>query len=427
MALCAFWLASSAFHAKAEQKSPDIVVEPSDPIVLGDKVHFAAKGLEPGKKVTLKSAMADRLGRIWRAAADFTVPESGVVDPAVLESKGGTYAGIDPWGLFWSMALTHEKQEEKEEGEGRKNVVRLSLHDGDRTLAEREIIRWIRKPGIETVRTKEQGFVSIFFKPSGTKPRPGVVLFGGSEGGIGFTLEAQLLASKGFATMALAYFKEAGLPDHLEKVPLEYCLKAISWMKSQPSVEDSRLAVIGASKGGELALLLASLCKDIKAVVAYVPSSVVFQSIRPGWPRTSSWTLEGKEIPFVPYKYSPEFFRTQKLVILYRNSLTDTEAVKCAIIRVEDTKGPVLLISGKEDTMWPSTEMSDQVLKRLKSKAFPFKHEHLSYDDAGHLIAGPGGLPGRGSNFYGGTVKGVSRARAQGWLRLLEFLAEHLG
>ena len=96
------------------------------------------------------------------------------------------------------------------------------------------------------------------------------------------------------------------LPARLEGIPLEYFRSAIEWLRSQPSVEPSKIGVVGTSKGGEAALLVSATYREICAVVAYSPSHVVFQGINEAWSDASasksSWTLDGKPVPFVPFR-----------------------------------------------------------------------------------------------------------------------------
>jgi dienelactone hydrolase len=51
-------------------------------------------------------------------------------------------------------------------------------------------------------------------------------------------------------------------------------------LKRHPMVDAVRVAAVGNSKGGELALLLgATYPQDVKAVVGYAPSAVVWEGI----------------------------------------------------------------------------------------------------------------------------------------------------
>ena len=65
-------------------------------------------------------------------------------------------------------------------------------------------------------------------------PRPAVLVLGGSEGGLSRNPTAELLASHGYDTLQLAYFGERGLPAELERIPLEYFVRALHWLAARP-------------------------------------------------------------------------------------------------------------------------------------------------------------------------------------------------
>ena len=51
--------------------------------------------------------------------------------------------------------------------------------------------------------------------------RTAVLVFGGSEGGLATSLLAARFAADGYPALALAYFREPGLPQTLTNIPLE--------------------------------------------------------------------------------------------------------------------------------------------------------------------------------------------------------------
>lgn len=57
-----------------------------------------------------------------------------------------------------------------------------------------------------------------------------------------------------------------------------------------------------------------------------------------------------------------------------------------AVIQVENITGPILLISSKMDTMWPSESAAKRIMERLREHDFPFPYRHLSYDYGSHLF-----------------------------------------
>src|SRR4029453_4157211 len=100
----------------------------------------------------------------------------------------------------------------------------------------------------------------------------------------------------------LAYFTVVGFPPELLNIPLEYFESALAWLKTQTELNLDRLAISGTSRGGELALLLASRYPEFKAVVASVPSGYLWGAVSV-LPETDdpnafpSWTHGGQGLP----------------------------------------------------------------------------------------------------------------------------------
>jgi dienelactone hydrolase len=231
---------------------------------------------------------------------------------------------------------------------------------------------------------------------------------------------AEILARRGFVAMAVAYVGVEGLPTELERVPLEYVEHALTWLRLQPDVDPERVGVGGVSKGSELALLIASLRPEIHAVAAFAPSGVVFQSIATGWPRTSSWTYRGREIPFVPYG---SVTNPKSTAELYEIGLQQTDLLERATIAVERINGPILLLSGKADNLWPSTRLADMVITRLREKRFAHAYEHIAYPEAGHLISS---IRAEDVTRRGGTNEGNRKAQQDGQRRFVSFFEQNL-
>ena len=259
-----------------------------------------------------------------------------------------------------------------------------------------------------------------------TASRGAIIVLGGSEGGLGGSSRmARRLATEGFDAIAVSYFGEPGQAEKLDLVPIEPVDRALAWLNARPGTSEP-VAVVGVSKGGELALLVASRNPEIAAVIAAVPSNVVWAGIdRSGGPVGSSWTADGQPIPHVPYDFSHGF---TGIFNLYRDSLPGASPE--AEIPVERIAGPILLVSGQADTLWPSTEMANRVQARLQAHGFTHPVEHLAYPDAGHAVFGApvrADAPGlQNLTFVGGTVEGLVAARADLWPRVIAFLKTSL-
>ncbi len=282
----------------------------------------------------------------------------------------------------------------------------------------------------------ENGLVAAFMTPMSGGPHPVIVVLGGSEGGTDLVRGVGLeFARQGYAVLALSYFGAPGLPATAEEIPLEYFDRAIAWVARQPEVDPARMGIFGISKGGEAALLVGSRSPQLRAVAAGVPSNLVWQGIpaRFDVPPTSTWSLRGVPTPYLPYDPTVRFDFTrymESIYAMYAGALPMAEAHPDAIIPVERINGPVLLISGRDDAMWPSSAMSDMVVARLQAKAFGHPVEHLAYADAGHAVSSPPALPntsGYPDEAAGGTAAGNAAGRADMWRRLMRFFDTAFG
>lgn len=282
-------------------------------------------------------------------------------------------------------------------------------------------------PAPPTVEVRDAGLVADYFAADPATASPGaIIVLGGSEGGLGGSRNlARRLAAAGFDAIAVSYFGEAGQSSRLDQVPIEPVTRAREWLEARPGPGEA-IAVLGVSKGGELALLTASRDPAIKAVVAAVPSHVVWQGIdMQGGMTGSSWTAGGVPLPYVPYDLSNGFISVHAL---YAGSLASAPAE--AEIPVEQIAGPVLLVSGQADTLWPSTEMANRVEQRLRANNFPHGVTHLAYPGAGHAVFGApvrADTPGLERVLsVGGTIDGLVAARADVWPRAIAFLKDAL-
>jgi pimeloyl-ACP methyl ester carboxylesterase len=151
----------------------------------------------------------------------------------------------------------------------------------------------------------------------------------------------------------------------------------------------------------------------------------------------SAWSYQGSPVPFV----TPSGTRVNADLALVGTpgflAGLRNPAVERATIAVERINGPVLLASGQDDQLWPSTEFSDRVMERLRAYGHAFADRHLSYPEAGHDVGrGVPNLalvdltttnPTNGARYaHGGTLAGTARALEDSWPRVLQFLHDAL-
>jgi dienelactone hydrolase len=279
-------------------------------------------------------------------------------------------------------------------------------------------------------KVREGGLVATYLRPKGNEVRPALIVVGGSQGGLPESL-AYKFAEQGWATLAVAYFGTEGLPPSLANIPIEYGDRAIAWLQRQPLVDTRVLGIVGLSRGTEFALLLAVRNPAVKRVVAYTPSHVVWGPVGSGFdPAVSAWSDGGHALPYVPQARPPDYAAKP-----YRGTpdflfdLRQTSAVLAAAIPVEKIQGAILLLSGDDDQVWPSTFMARQIMRRLEARHHSPPFEHLSFAGAGHLLSpdsNPSLLVARHPTgvelAFGGTERENREAQAKAWVAVLDFL-----
>jgi dienelactone hydrolase len=256
----------------------------------------------------------------------------------------------------------------------------------------------------------------------------------GSGGGYPEEASARDLAKAGYPVFAVAYFRDRdGNPPELDqkqlrRVPLEYLFKALDWLEARPEVRPDHIAVMGESRGAELALMVGSLRPDVAGVIAYSPQELRWAAVGGG---DAAWTLNGVPLPYAEGVYNRATPMSQFTDILDG----PVEVRRAAAIEVERIHGAVLLISSRADAMSPSARMADDIEARLRANGFSYRIENVQYEDASHLLMGfgpamtelpvyePGTKRIRFTMHFGGTAAGTEAARNAGWARVKGFLA----
>jgi dienelactone hydrolase len=404
----------------AETSRPQIIITPGE-AMMDQKVTIRLQNFIPDQVVTLHTRLSYQ-GNQWSSKATYQVNSRGIIDLGSQPSLGGSYKGVEPMGLFWSLAPVEEKL-----GERAANIMQITATINNHLIAAGEFLPILVKPGVVKKMVRSNGLVGTFYYPKESESCPGVIILDGPEGGLNET-QAATLAAHGYASLALAYSGIERLPRQLSKIPLEYFETAIHWLQSQDMVAKDKIGILGTSKGAELGLLLGANFPAIRTVVAYSPSAVVWQS--PDFSDktpASSWTYRGKQLPYVPFQNSLLSSLWSKTP--YKESLKNKDAVSRASIPVEKINGPVLLISGRDDQIWPSVAMAQSIMKRLKKNHHPYPDKHLSYPEAGHILKLfylPSTTFSTPKNNFGGTLKSNYQAGWDSWAKAVNFLDQTL-
>jgi dienelactone hydrolase len=399
------------------------------------RVHLT--GCPPGELVTVE-ATTDVEGSTYAANARFVADAAGSVDTSRAASVSGTYTGVDPFGLWWSgnpVALT--------EGPGLVAApirTRIRAETGEAT-GQAEFERLWLAPDATIAPIRDPGVCGLFARPAGSGPFPSVVAFAGSGGGMGPAATwAPILASHGFATLAIAYFGLPGLPEAMVGIEVEVVERAIRWLHERPDVRADPVALMGMSRGSELALWAASLLDPVAAVVAFAPSGVSWSGLDAGGPVDEpAWTFRSNPLPYAAIGDAAKTAATSgasgpvALKGAFEHVLAAPERFEQAVIPVEAAPCPMLFVSGDDDAMWPSGPMAEIAIDRARQHGTPYPTLHLHYRESGHICAGVPGTPiftevrhplTGGFYSFGGTRAGNAQARADSWPRVLAFLRD---
>lgn len=370
-------------------------VSAEPPVALWDApLRIAVSGLRAGGRTVLHASSRDATGTKFVSSTTVRADASGRL----------VLTGPASWKPLWSLRPPGVK-------EGTDFQYRIPAGGATITLsvdgAQTTIRRLTVAPGVRRVEIRRRFYGNYYEPASATTPRPAVLVFGGSEGRLFTTYIARLYASHGYPTLALAYFGEPGLPKNLVRVPLSYFATALRWLQRQQGVDPAKLAVEGISRGSEAAQLLGIHYPTlVHAVIALVPNDgaecgITRNTFEAGSSRCigAAWTFHGRVIPWGSGVFNPHPFSDERI------------------------NGPIFLDCGGYDQVGLSCPMAQAIVSRLRAHHFPHKVVFLDYPQAGH---GVGDLYPN-VPYYSGTSGQDSTsnnvAAADGWPKLLRFLA----
>lgn len=452
---------SLAWPTVAPAQAPVITATPAE-VLEGDPLEVVISNLAPGETVTVRASRVAPVypvgERVFRSQARFTADDDGRVSLSDEPLPGSSWDRADRAGLFWSMVADPRDGPEP----GRTTDARLLEGDslasgrvvleaeaGGRGVARSEVLIRPAAAGVTTTEIREPGVTGVFARSAGAQGQRAVIVLGGSEGGL-FTARAlaPLLASEGYAVLGVGYF-QGGEPElsslrpNLELVPLETLEAARDWLARQPGVDASSVAVVGVSKGAEMALLAGIAFDWVSVVAAFAPSHVAWEGVPPDddpWRDAgSSWTLRGEPLPFV--RWSQDAQRrgdaaraatgVSRLTEAHLESLVEfAEDIEPARLRIERSRAAIFLAAGSDDGMWPSTYAVEQLGKRLALRD-PGLISRIEIVATGHQILATGWSPTPMFNrptghLQGGDARLDAEAQAILWPRLLAFLERTL-
>ena len=262
----------------------------------------------------------------------------------------------------------------------------------------------------------------------------GAIELSGSTGGL-WESKASLLASHGFAALALAYLSYDNLPEHPSSMNMEYFEEAANWLSNHPKVLPHGIGVHANCYGSWVALLMASLgMYAVKAVVAISPVINAFPI---------PFRYKGKVSEILPFENNQKISTKEGCIWRYAipaiNEVSTPVSKYSPITPVENISCPVLLVFGTGDLNVNTDFATELIFKRLKDEGKEHLCFILRYPEAGHLIEPPytphcyssfAGITAKWSGdsylVWGGEMNAHAKAQEDAWPTILSFLRRNL-
>ncbi|XP_070781840.1 acyl-coenzyme A thioesterase 1 [Enoplosus armatus] len=394
---------------------------------LFDKlVQVKVEGLAPHKPVELRSKLVDDRGVTFKASALYKADETGEVDVCRAPSLGGSYTGVEPMGLFWAMAPETPHSKLLKKNVLSPSLVEIEALSGDtgELLTSETNERGYMTEGMKRIPVQEGRIRGVLFVPPGKGPFPGIVdlyTFGGRL----TEPRSSLLANKGYAVLALAYYGYQDLPKNPEKLDLEYFEEAVTYLRRHPEVKGPGIGIISISHSGGLALSMSSFLSGISATVCI--NACIANTVIP---------LHYKDIvipPLPPVIKNVKF--TDSGLVDIRDVLPDPslEKNRASLFPVERASCQFLFAVSEDDHNWNSALYAKQAAATLRNHGKE-SFKVVTYPKAGHFLEVPH-MPYCPSGFhaavgrpvvFGGEPKAHSEAQLDLWERVQEFFKSHL-
>ncbi|AWO98354.1 putative acyl-coenzyme A thioesterase 1-like [Scophthalmus maximus] len=393
--------------------------------------EISVENLPPGRPVTLHALHCSEDQDYWEAYGHYVSDHRGTVSAADHMSFGGTYEGKEPMGLLWSMrpvAGSRTGLRLRKMNVCAPMLVHISVHDGHEGFRERAALasalteRWYVAPGVQRIDVREGGVRGTLFIPPGPGPFPGLLDMWGGGGGLQ-EYRSAILASRGYASLALEYFAAGDLES--AELELKYFETAFNIVKHHPQVMPDRVGLFGLSLGSTVTMYIATKSDVVKPrCCVCVNGSHLFQRTFSDQDQQMIQNLGKAHVD----ENNHHAWRDIGLALMSESNKLDVGKIKC----------PMLLVNGLDDQNTPSSELAEDVAQMMRAAGNEHLLTRVEYPDAGHLIEPPFSPHFRATNFkisgtkdklvllWGGRTKPHADAQEDSWRKILSFLQLHL-
>ena len=335
----------------------------------------------------------------------------------VLLIENASYEDIATMGLFFNAKPLTNRKKKLPNSLSKIPLldhffVEIKIIQDNTVVAERTFTRHYMRSQISHQDIYGKHFQGRLFYDKKAIKAPALIIVSGSEGRIEKAQNiAQLLSSRGYICLAVAYFGLEGLPKHLERIPLECLMEAKDYLRQHPQVDSEKIGLYGRSKGAELVLAEESIFNDVQCLVLNSPSDVVYEGIKGKWnSHTSSWTHLQKELPYQKFRLRDYLFSK----LLKKSFPKDCSAR----IDIGQMYSPILLLGSTVDEIWDASSAIDDIVSHYKGHQITFK----KYHETGHMLT----VAYQPNHRYRKDWRLLMKESKDSWLATIHFFDRHL-
>nr|XP_046263220.1 acyl-coenzyme A thioesterase 1-like isoform X2 [Scatophagus argus] len=405
-----------------------LMLLPSARCLFDEPVQVKVAGLRSRQVVTMRARSTDDKGVVFSSSATYKADGSGEIHLDRDPSLGGSYVGVEPMGLLWSLKADALHKRFHKISSLNPHVVNFSVHEEDgegRMLAEVTSERFLIGDGVSRHPIKEGNIRGVMFTPPGKGPFPAVLDLYTFGGGLS-EKRSSLLASRGFVVLTVALYGHDDMPKNINKVHLDYFEEAIEFLKKQDKVGGKGVGVISLSKSADLSLSMASYLPGVEATV-WINGCCANTAVPLYYKKSQILSA----LMFDRSKVTPT--ETGAFISKYVVNDPLAEENKDSLVPIEQATGRFLFVASEDDLNWDSKAYADMMVERLKRHGKD-NFETVIYPRAGHYLEPPYG-PYCPSSFHGllgspvlwgGEPRSHAAAEVHMWKKIQEFFRTHL-
>ncbi|XP_059092453.1 acyl-coenzyme A thioesterase 6-like isoform X4 [Tigriopus californicus] len=446
---------------------PTIIVEPN-PSVIDEPVSIKVAGLPNYSCVQAKLSLNVPKERLsFESKSWFRTSKNGSLDFGTATAlPGSSYEGVDPMGIFWSMrpkpgsmdsiqtidvtsSLPFDLEifgadaEQLTSSATTSNEINWNKEDQFlNCLTSCTILRSFMGQDVSRIPIRHGQVRGTLFLPR-TFPSEDKILdqfscplvltmYGGIIRGHVIEERAAVLASKGFASMAVAFFGVDDLPRRYKDIRVEYFEEAIeaAVLAGQGQIDRERVGIVGTSKGGDVALsCVAFLREKIKAAV--IINAAIYSV-------ATTTHYKNQSVASLPVEMSDE----SSIIIrddqtLDMSGLLQPDKYPDSLIPFADAPADLLFLAGCDDHNFDSVQFAQKAAV-LMEQAGKTNFEVVPLDGMGHMCNLPYSpsvfstlhplAPPGVRLFMGGQDTPIQHIRGQqaAWKKMIQFLSDSL-